>query len=54
MGKDLTHSQWKHLIRGTVGETPLLTTSPKKGSYLKSAVMTDFKSAVKVLRVSEI
>lgn len=54
MGKDLMHSQWKHLIKGTVGETPLWTTSPKKGSYLKSAVMMDFKFAVKVLRVSKI
>ncbi len=54
MGKDLMHFQWKHLIRRTVAETPLWTTSPRKGSYLKSAVMTDFRFAVKVLRVSEI
>jgi len=53
MAKDLMHSLWKHLIKETVGETPLWTTSPRKGSYLKSAVMMDFKFAVKVLRVSK-
>lgn len=54
MEKDLMHFQWKHLIRGTVGETPLWTASRRKGSYLRYAVMTDFRSVVKVLRVSEI